>query len=229
MKNRPPFVLKWPLFFHNVFLCIISIILTLGIVYEVFRSWYYKGLRSVYCGTGDDDWDLELLKWGIYFYLSKFYELFDTVFLALRKKHLSVLHLFHHILVATACWIQIRNEMYFGWITGFNNALIHVFMYYYFAVQSVSARDIWWKKYLTQAQILQFVIDCTTSLPWLYFYLNGVPCRGDLRAWFVANTGGILLIILFVNFYIHSYNANKKSSTQHETTEKRHLNSKKSN
>jgi len=86
MKNRPPFVLKWPLFFHNLFLCIISIILTSGIVYEVLKTWYYKGLRAVYCGTGDDDWDLELLKWGIFFYLSKFYELFDTIFFGTSKE-----------------------------------------------------------------------------------------------------------------------------------------------
>lgn len=32
-------------------------------------------------------------------------------------------------------------------------------MYYYYARTSVSSKPIWWKKYLTTMQIVQFVID----------------------------------------------------------------------
>jgi len=94
--------------------------------------------------------------------------------------------------------------MYFGWITAVLNALIHVFMYYYYAMNCLGY-TIWWRKYLTTCQILQFVVDCATSYPWLFFYLNGYACRGDPKAWVLANIGGCLLIALFMNFYRANY------------------------
>jgi fatty acid elongase 3 len=205
MKKREGFKLKWLFFLHNVILCLISVILFCGLSFEVIRTWYYFGIRAAYCGTGDDEWDQKLLKWAIWFYLSKFYELFDTIFLAVRKRPLTFLHVFHHVLVATACWLEIQSEMYFGWITGVNNAFVHIVMYYYFASQCVNPREVWWKKYITVGQILQFVIDMTTSYPWLYFYLTGATCRGDPVAWVIANLGGAALTVLFLNFYYHSY------------------------
>jgi len=210
MKNREGFKLTGLFLLHNVILCLISSVLFLGISFEVFRTWYYHGLHAVYCGSGDDEWDAKMLKWGVWFYLSKFYELFDTIFLAVRKKPLTVLHVFHHILVATACWLEIRAEMYFGWIAGINNTFIHIIMYYYFGSQCVYPREVWWKRYLTLAQILQFIVDSLTSMPWLYFYLTGSACRGDIRAWILANTGGIMLTVLFLNFYRHAYRREQK-------------------
>jgi len=207
-KDKKPIILKWPFFIHNCLLCVISLILTLGIIFECLNTWINFGFYSLYCGTGTD-WDFRLMDWGILFYYSKFYELLDTVFLALRKKHLSVLHLFHHVIVILGCWPQIQSEMYFGWITGINNAGIHVFMYYYYALQCLKL-DVWWKKYLTKAQILQFIIDCTTSLPWFYFYLSGHRCRGDIRAWLFGNVVGFLLIGLFYDFFVQTYSNSRK-------------------
>jgi len=205
MKKREGFKLKWLFFLHNCVLCLISVVCFSGILFEVMRTWYYHGIYAVYCGTGDDEWDIKLLKWAIWFYLSKFYELFDTLFLAIRKRPLTFLHVFHHVFVATACWLEIRMEMYMGWITGVNNALIHVIMYYYFAIQCVAPSDIWWKKYITTAQILQFVVDIITSMPWILIYLSGNQCRGDVKGWLLANVGGTMLMLLFVRFYMHAY------------------------
>jgi len=209
MRDRKPLLLTSALVVHNFFLCGISLIMAVGVLYEAFKTYYSHGVYALYCGTGDDDWDLPMMKWGIWFYWSKYYELLDTVFLALRKKPLTLLHLFHHVLVVTMCWVQIQAEMYFGWITGFLNTFVHVFMYYYFAMQILGV-NIWWKKYLTRAQIIQFYIDCSTSLPWILFYLAGWPCRGQLSAWLIANIGGICLIVLFMNFYQTTYRPDDK-------------------
>ncbi len=45
--------------------------------------------------------------WSYVFYLSKYYEWLDTVFLALKKKHLSFLHTYHHFITLWICWIQL--------------------------------------------------------------------------------------------------------------------------
>jgi hypothetical protein len=212
LRNREGFDLRIPLLIHNIILFLISLVLSIGIAYEAFMTLIYFGPFALYCGSGDDEWDARLLRWGIWFYLSKFYELFDTVFLALRKRPLTLLHVFHHVLVVTACWIQVRSEMYFGWITGLQNALIHVFMYYYFALQCVG-QTVWWKRYLTQFQIIQFIVDCVTSFPWMAIYLSGAVCRGDPRAWLLANVGGVLLTLLFLNFYRNTYTSRKPQHT----------------
>jgi len=211
-KDRQPIQLKWLFFLHNCFLFLVSLVLTIGITFECFYTLYRYGFYCMYCGTGAD-WDYRLMDWGILFYYSKFYELFDTVFLALRKKELTVLHLFHHVIVILGCWPQIRAEMYFGWITGINNALIHVFMYYYYAKQCLK-QTVWWKKYLTTAQILQFVVDCATSVPWLLIYLSGYQCRGDVRAWIFANVTGIALIVLFSDYFVKTYHPPQGENTK---------------
>eukprot|EP01103_Thecamoeba_quadrilineata_P002942 TRINITY_DN12785_c0_g1_i1.p1 TRINITY_DN12785_c0_g1~~TRINITY_DN12785_c0_g1_i1.p1 ORF type:complete len:254 (-),score=24.94 TRINITY_DN12785_c0_g1_i1:16-777(-) len=215
MDKRPPLALRTALVIHNFFLCAISFIMAAGLFYEVCLTYYYYGFYALYCGSGDHEWDLRMMYWGLWFYWSKYYELLDTVFLALRKKPLTLLHVFHHVLVVTMCWVQIQAEMYFGWITGFLNTGIHVFMYYYFAMQ-ILGYNIWWKKYLTKSQIVQFFIDCFTSIPWLLIYLAGWPCRGEISAWLIANFGGVCLIILFMNFYMKTYTPSDRRGKKDE-------------
>ena len=36
------------------------------------------------------------------------------------------------------------------------NTLVHVFMYYYFAIAALG-KTVWWKKHLTAGQLVQFV------------------------------------------------------------------------
>jgi len=208
LKNRPAFVLKWPLFIHNMVLFVISVILTVGFLYEAVVTWSRYGLYETYCGTGNDFWDARMMLWGLVFYYSKFYELIDTVFLAVRKRELSLLHVFHHILLILAGYLQVLYEMYFGWITACINAFVHIFMYYYFAMQCLDRR-IWWKEWLTTLQIIQFFVDSASSLPFLYFYFTGAPCRGHLGAWLIANLGALSLIFLFVDFYKKTYKRKK--------------------
>ena len=68
-----------------------------------------------------------------------------------------------------------------GWITCFNNAFVHVIMYYYFAEQARGAGPKWWRK-----------------------------CHGTIEAWVAANAIGISFFFLFLNFYVKQYTADKR-------------------
>ena len=204
MKNRPAYCMDKLLATHNFLLCIFSAILSLGQAYEAYRMITEKGLYHLYCGTFDNNYDYRMARWCIAFYLSKYYELLDTVFLILRKKPLTLLHVFHHALVIPISWMAVHSEIYMGWITAYNNATIHVFMYYYFGVYALGQRP-YWKKYLTSLQIIQFILDISTSIPFIIIYFLGYPCRGELYAWVIANLAGFSLLVLFMQFFQRTY------------------------
>jgi hypothetical protein len=89
-----------------------------------------------------------------------------------------------------------------GWITVWNNTAVHVIMYWYFA-RSALGHYIWWRSHITTFQILQFVSDFLTSLPYIPIWYNGVPCHGKLSVWCAANFVGFSLFGLFVHFAIN--------------------------
>jgi len=209
MKDRKPITANSLLAAHNFFLAGVSLVMSVGILFELTRQILESGLfAGLYCGVFDNT-DFRVARWGMIFYLTKYYELLDTVFLILRKRNLTFLHVFHHLMVIPVCWYGNYSETYMGWITSFNNATVHVFMYYYFAMSALG-KQVSWRRYLTTMQIIQFVVDSATSLPFLYYYLVGIPCRGNISAWLVANFTGLSFLWLFVDFYRNNYESQKK-------------------
>lgn len=84
----------------------------------------------------------------------------DTVFFVLRKKNkqISFLHLYHHTGMVLLTWNA--TKFFAGGhsiFTGFINSIIHVVMYTYYLVSAFNPQyknNIWWKKYITQMQIV---------------------------------------------------------------------------
>lgn len=226
MKDKKPFQLNTLLGLHNLFLCFLSTLMAGGIFYNVVSIFLTDGLYGAYCGSPPTDEPLygqnyvyganqKLFLWTNVFYISKYYELLDTVFVVLRKKELTFLHVYHHCIVILVCWYATQSEIIMGWITAFDNAFVHMFMYYYYAIQSFSRRNIWWRKYLTSLQIVQFFLDMVTSVGFPYFRFNGIPCKGTMNAWYVANFTGFSFFLLFMNFYKQQY----KTTRQQKKTE----------
>lgn len=88
------------------------------------------------------------------------------------------------------------------------NSVIHVLMYSYYGLSALGPRInkyLWWKRYLTIAQLIQFFTA-------LIMGINGIRTGCDFPLWmhYALVFYMITFIILFGNFYVKAYIAKKK-------------------
>uniref|UniRef100_A0A1B6CFE2 Elongation of very long chain fatty acids protein n=2 Tax=Clastoptera arizonana TaxID=38151 RepID=A0A1B6CFE2_9HEMI len=143
--------------------------------------------------------------------MSKFLELSDTIFFVLRKKQnqISFLHLYHHTIMVAGTWAFLKyirgsQTIFIGVI----NTAIHVAMYSYYLLAALGPKVqkyLWWKRYLTTMQLVQFL--CV-----LVYLVSLLLMRCDVKKEFiifcVINT--LTFFILFSNFYIKTYTKKSK-------------------
>lgn len=149
---------------------------------------------------------LRIIQYGYGFLLSRLVEFVDTICFVLRKKNrqISGFHVFHHFSVPIAVWFFVKFAP--GGNSGifpFLNSFIHTVMYsYYFLATYKSARPyLGWKKYLTQFQIVQFIIMILHSTQPLFI----ADCKFPRTFLYINIFFSIIFIYLFTKFYIDNY------------------------
>lgn len=94
------------------------------------------------------------------------------------------------------------------------NTVIHVIMYSYYALAAFGPKMqkyLWWKKYITQLQLLQFLI-CGLYGIILYFRQTGYP-----MTWFVIAVGqNPIFFYMFYDFYRRSYRNESKQLNKND-------------
>lgn len=173
------------------------------------------GLDALGCRPVDpfqrDEHTLNQIYYGWMFFTSRLVEFADTIFFVLRKKNnqVSSFHVFHHSSVPTATWFFLKfapggNSAIFPII----NTCIHTIMYtYYFLATFPSAQPyLGWKKYLTQMQIVQFLIIIGCCLQPLF-----IPgCKFPRALLWIMVAFSFVFLYLFGDFYLKSYNKQKR-------------------
>jgi len=148
-------------------------------------------------------------------YCNKYLEFLDTYFMILRGKNeqVSFLHVYHHTTIAWAWWIAIlffpAGDSYFGALL---NSWIHVMMYSYYAL-SILKVPCPWKRYLTMAQLVQFLSVVLYTLVSACYWPVQDRNAGHFFGAGVQLFEMLSLFFLFQHFYKKSY---KSSSTKNK-------------
>lgn len=144
---------------------------------------------------------------GVYLYfICKLIELLDTVFFVFRKKQrqISFLHVYHHAMMPICAWIGVR-YVPGGQSTllGVINSFIHVIMYTYYMLSAFGPeiqKYLWWKRYLTSLQLVQFSIILIHNGQVLF-----TDCNYPKVLSFLLTVNAAFFIYLFGSFYVINY------------------------
>ncbi|XP_033335533.1 elongation of very long chain fatty acid james bond protein [Megalopta genalis] len=211
MEKKPAYQLSNVMIAYNA----VQVALSFFLVMRVFQPGIIGVILSPRCGKSqhaklDMPLQLAVSTTAWWYHIAKMVELLDTVFFVLRKKQnqITFLHIYHHTMTAVVSWIYVRllpGEQCV--LLGLLNSFVHVVMYTYYLLTALGPqyqKYLWWKKYITWLQLVQFAIvlsylfmvlvrDCQTPKPLTYFMMANM----------------IIFLYLFGDFYRKAYKPKK--------------------
>jgi len=212
MKDRKPFDLKWLIRIYNF-----SMVAFNAYLFVQACKFLNFGLWCWGCTIGTQRMADETLPIVSLVLISRFFDFLDTVFFVLRKKysHVSFLHVFHHAAVPIGFWIGIK----FAFVPvccflPFINLFVHVIMYSYYGLATWKSLQpyLWWKKYLTRLQIIQFILALVHSLQPIYMPTCKFP---GIFVW-GQTLAALIFLWLFCSFYVKAYTVKPSELTKEQ-------------
>ncbi|KAK9303420.1 hypothetical protein QLX08_004903 [Tetragonisca angustula] len=213
MENRKPFELKKILLYYNL----LQVALSTWLFYESLASGWggYYSFRCQPVDYSNSPMAMRMARGCWWYYFSKFTEFFDTIFFVLRKKNnqVSRLHVIHHGVMPISVWFGVKfspggHSSFFGML----NTFVHIVMYSYYFLAALGPKIqpyLWWKKYLTALQMVQFVLVILHA-----FQLLFIECDyPKVFVWWIG-MHAVMFYFLFRDFYLQTY---KKSKTAAKT------------
>ncbi|CAK1603818.1 unnamed protein product [Parnassius mnemosyne] len=208
MKNRAPLKITKLISYYNaaqVLLAAINIIKVSQL--NLFRD----GIIYAGCRYQSNTQNPLLLDLGWWYFFAKFTELLDTVFFVLRKKEkqLTFLHVYHHVIMALYSWSYLKFAAAGdGAVLALLNSTVHVVMYTYYLLSGLGPqfhKYLWWKKYVTTMQLVQFVL-MLSYCAWTHF---SPRCQYVPGFTYFISANVTIFLILFLNFYVKNYKLKK--------------------
>ncbi|XP_031633497.1 elongation of very long chain fatty acids protein AAEL008004-like isoform X2 [Contarinia nasturtii] len=204
MENRKPFNLRYILILYNF----VQVIFSAWLFYECLMGGWW-GEYSFRCQPVDHSASptaTRMVHACWWYYFSKFTEFFDTFFFVLRKKNsqVSTLHVIHHGCMPMSVWFGVKftpggHSTFFGLL----NTFVHIVMYSYYLFSALGPqfqRYLWWKKYLTALQMVQFVLIMVHA-----FQLLFIDCNYPRAFVWWIGLHAVMFFFLFNEFYKSTY------------------------
>ncbi|CRL05710.1 CLUMA_CG018740, isoform A [Clunio marinus] len=207
MENRKPFQLKTVMNIYNLFQIFINGYMMSTVIRHVLNVKNFDILCFPDAKLDNSVAGGKILFGHYLYFIVKVSDLLDTVFFILRKKNnqATFLHIYHHTLMIAFTYFTLKYVAGAGQMIsiGFINSIVHVVMYGYYFLTSYKPElkhSIWWKKHITQLQLLQFMILTVHLAAPLFvtcYYPKPVLIVGVLQNFFMMS--------LFLDFYYKTY------------------------
>ncbi|XP_063975009.1 very long chain fatty acid elongase 7-like [Diachasmimorpha longicaudata] len=208
MENRKPLSLRRIMIAYNLF----QVIFSTWLFYESLAAGWWNDY-SFRCQPVDYSRRPKAMRMASgcwWYFISKFTEFLDTLFFVLRKKndHISTLHVIHHGIMPMSTWFGVKftpggHSSFFGLL----NTFVHIVMYGYYLLAALGPRVqpyLWWKKYLTTLQMVQFVLVFIHTFQLLFTECN----YPKAFVWWIG-MHAVLFFFLFRDFYVKAYTRRK--------------------
>ncbi|KAF7257622.1 hypothetical protein EG68_05313 [Paragonimus skrjabini miyazakii] len=195
---------KYLIILYNAVMVFYSAYLVVASLYYV-RKLHY-GLGCVEAPDPTDRRTDPLVFLGYMFYFSKFVEMLDTVFFLVRGRvdQVTFLHVFHHAAMPPSIWWGLKyapGGIVYTFLVA--NSFIHVIMYTYYGMAAAGLyKYLWWKNYLTIAQMVQFVVLIVHQGQ---IFVRSTPCNYPKIFPAAIIFYASVFLVLFGNFYVQAY------------------------
>lgn len=209
MEDRKAYDLKYLIMAYNA--CMV--LLNCFFLWKFLSHSYLGGGYSWICQGVDfhDPNSVPIVTYCWWYFMVRILDFADTLFFLLRKKfnHISFLHVVHHTLVVWNGWLFITFGSDGQGILGVCiNSFIHIVMYTYYFLAALGPsvqKYLWWKRYITRMQIVQFAA---------FIGFVSVPlfkdCGYPRFLVYLAISQCFFFLVLFINFYLHTYVRTKR-------------------
>lgn len=224
MKDRKPFDLRRALCMWSTGLAVFSGYACIKIFPLLWNLIRLGGFEYSVCDTTYLVGSTSMGIWAFLFPFSKLPELFDTLFIVLRKTKLSFLHYYHHFSVFIYCWYSYAFPISTGVWFGTVNFFVHSVMYSYYAIKA-SGRypPRWVAKAITTLQLSQMFFGIFLNYTAFSAFLRGKVCAMDWFTIAISIFFYVTYAILFANFYYWTYI--KKKVTKQPVVSKQEISS----
>ena len=207
MNSYNAFDLKYHLSIWNGFLAIFSLIGTIKTLPFLFLDTLSCSYENSICTDPVYTWaDSTTGFWVMLFIFSKIPELFDTVFIVLRKRKLIFLHWYHHITVLIYCWDAYAKLVGTGLYFVSMNYFVHTIMYSYYCAKSLEICPKNFPNYIiTILQTIQMLVGTILCLSSWYYMYSREKCHNDINNLIYCSIMYSSYLYLFYSFGIKRF------------------------
>uniref|UniRef100_A0A7N8WML4 Elongation of very long chain fatty acids protein 1 n=1 Tax=Mastacembelus armatus TaxID=205130 RepID=A0A7N8WML4_9TELE len=203
MANRKPFHLNTAMIIYNLSM----VLLNAYIVYEFMMSGWATTFtwRCDLIDTSSSPQALRMIRVA-------WLTVFSLPLILKKQSQITFLHVFHHAFMPWTWWwgITLTPAGGMGCFHAMVNATVHVIMYFYYGLSAAGPRFqkyLWWKKYMTAIQLIQFVL-VSIHISQYYFMEK---CDYQVPLWIhLIWMYGVFFFLLFSNFWVQAYIRGKR-------------------
>lgn len=186
---------------HNLSLALFSMHVFKNCALVIYRRFSTVDIRT-FCIDIDNTILNDIQYWSWIFYVSKIYEVIDTVIVHLNSKPSLFLQYYHHTGAIFATYFFSKAQSHLSWIFVVLNSFVHSIMYLYYLV-SVFGIRLRFKKIITAMQMTQFIVGyILLGLHFVFGYRLSTERGLKILQVFTISFNISYVLVLFVLFKV---------------------------